>query len=88
MGYGDFTDFTRRTDSDKRLHDKAFNIAKNPKCDGYRSGYASINFLIKKTFGGAIKHELAEELHKAIIGKFNKRKVYSFFIDNIFILCY
>ena len=26
--------------------------------------------------------ELAEELHKPIIRKFNKRKIYSFFIDN------
>ena len=31
MAYGDFKDLTRRTTSDKILHDKAFNIAKNPK---------------------------------------------------------
>ena len=35
MAYGDFKDLTRRTASDKILHDKAFNIAKNPKYDGY-----------------------------------------------------
>ena len=29
---------TRRTTSDKILHDKAFNIAKNPKYDGYQRG--------------------------------------------------
>ena len=29
MGYGDFKDVTRRTDSDKILLGKAFNIAKN-----------------------------------------------------------
>ena len=29
--------------------------------------------------------ELAEELHKPIIGKFNKRKVHSQFIDNIWV---
>ena len=29
MAYGDFTNLTRRTDSDKILCDKAFNIAKN-----------------------------------------------------------
>ena len=28
MAYGDFKDLTRRTASDKILHDKAFNIAK------------------------------------------------------------
>ena len=31
MAYGDFKDFNRRTASDKVLHDKAFDIAKNPK---------------------------------------------------------
>ena len=30
----------RRIDSDKILRDKAFNIAKNPKIDGYRRGLA------------------------------------------------
>ena len=48
-----------------------------------------INFLIKKTSGGALKNEdilnkeLAEKLHKPITTKFEKRKVHSFFIDNI-----
>ena len=28
-------EFTRRTASDKILHDKAFNITENPKYDGY-----------------------------------------------------
>ena len=43
----------------------------------------SINFLIKKTSGGGIKNEnisnkeFAEELHKLIIRKFNKRKAHS-----------
>ena len=31
MDYGDFKDLPRRTASDKILHDKAFNIAKNKK---------------------------------------------------------
>ena len=31
------------------------------------------------------KQELAEELHKTIIRKFEKRKVYSSFKDNIFL---
>ena len=42
MAYGDFKDLTRRTASDKILRDKAFNIAKNPKYDGYQRGLASI----------------------------------------------
>ena len=32
---GDFKDLIIRTASDKILWDKAFNIAKNLKCDGY-----------------------------------------------------
>ena len=31
MTYGDFKDLPRRRVSDKRLLDKAFNIAENPK---------------------------------------------------------
>ena len=30
MAYGDFKDLSRRTASDKMLHDKVFDIAKNP----------------------------------------------------------
>ena len=40
--YGDFKDLTRRTAFNKMLHDKAFNIAKNPKYDGYQRGLASM----------------------------------------------
>ena len=38
MAYGDFKYLTRRTASDKILRDKPFNIAKNPKYDGYKRG--------------------------------------------------
>ena len=31
MTHGDFKDLPRRTTSDKVLHNKAFNIAKNPR---------------------------------------------------------
>ena len=59
MAYGDFKDLTRRTASDKILRYKAFNIAKNPKYDGYQRGHASMvyKFFDKKTSGGAIKNE-------------------------------
>ena len=36
MSYGGFKDLAKRTASDKVLRDKAFNIAKNPKYDGYQ----------------------------------------------------
>ena len=42
MAYGDFKDLKRRAASDKVLWDKAFNIAKNPKYNGYQRGLASM----------------------------------------------
>ena len=42
MAYGDFKEIKRRTASDKILIDKAFNIGKNPKYDGYQRGVASM----------------------------------------------
>ena len=59
MAYGDFKDLTSRTASDKILRDKAFNIAKNPKYDGYQRGLASMvyKFFDKKTSGSSIKYE-------------------------------
>ena len=49
MAHAYFKDFTKKTDSDKILRDKAFNIAKNPKYDGYQQELLqwSIDFLIK-----------------------------------------
>ena len=35
MAYGKFTDLAKRTQSDKFLRDKAFEIASNPKYNGY-----------------------------------------------------
>ena len=42
MAYGDFKDLNRRTAADRVLRDKGFNIAKNPKYDGYQHGLASM----------------------------------------------
>ena len=91
MAYGDFKYLKRRTFSDKVLRDKAFNIAKNPKYDGYQRGLASMvyKFFDKKSKGSGVNiplefnEQLAKELHKPIIKKFKKRKVYSAFKDNI-----
>ena len=56
MAHGDFKDVKRRTASDKVLRDKAFNIAKNPKYDGYQRGLASMvyKFFDKKSIGGDV----------------------------------
>ena len=89
MAYGKSKDLTKRTQSDKVLRDKAFKIASNPKYDGYQRGLASMvyKFFDKKSSGSGIANEpnyqLANELHKPIIRKFKKRKVYSSFRDNI-----
>ena len=80
MTYGDFKDLTRRTASGKILRDKASNIAKNSKYDGYQRDLASVVYKFfdkksalladKSTSGSSIKNEnilkkeLAEELHK------------------------
>ena len=56
MAYGDFKDIKRRKASDKILRNKAFNIAKNPKYDGYQRGLASMvyKFFDKKSTGSGI----------------------------------
>ena len=56
MFYGDFKDLARRTASDNALRDKAFNIAKNAKYDGYQRGLASMvyKFFDKKSKGGGV----------------------------------
>ena len=44
MSYRDFKDFSRRTFADKLFCDKAFNIARDAKYDGYQRGLASMVF--------------------------------------------
>ena len=46
MTYGDFQDLARRTASDKVLKEKAFDIAKNPKYDGYQRALASMVYKV------------------------------------------
>ena len=57
MAYGDFKNLPRRTAADKDLRDKAFNIAKDSKYDGYQRGLASMVYkhYHKKTIGSGIK---------------------------------
>ena len=61
--------------------DKAFNIAKDSKYDGYQRELASMVYKCfdKKTAGSGIKsmpqnEQLAKELHKPIIRKSKKEK--------------
>ena len=88
MAYGKSRDSAKRTQTDKILRDKAFKIASDPKFDGYQRGLAS-KFFDKKSSGSGIvepNYQLANELHEPIIQKFKKRKVYSSFRDNIWVL--
>ena len=77
LAYGKYKDLNKRTtQSDKVLRDKAFEIANNPKYDGYQRRLASmvLSFFDKKSSGGAIKsmpnQQLSKELHKTTIRKF------------------
>ena len=86
MAYRDFKDLAKRTAADKILRDKAFNIANNPKYDGYQRGLASMVYKCfdKKTAGSGAtalankstiksipqNEQVAEGLHKSIIRKF------------------
>ena len=102
--YADHKDLLNRTEADKVLKDKGYDIASNPEYDVYQRGLASMvyKFFDKKSTAGPtaepsslermgsgfkkLKNSssiLAYELHKPIIKKFEKRKVYSQFKDNI-----
>ena len=93
--YADHKNLTNRTEADKVLKDKAYNIASNPEYDGYQRGLASMvyKFFDKKSTGSGFKKLknttkpsssiLADELHKPVIRKFKKRKVHPQFKDNI-----
>ena len=99
MACRDFKDLAKRTAADKVLRNKAFNIGKDRKYEGYQGGLASMvyNFFDKKTKDNgvtmlanksvikstALNEQLADELHKPIIRKFKERKVYSVFKDKI-----
>ena len=93
MAYEDFKDLATRTASDKVLRNKAFNISKNSKYDGYQREPASMiyKFFNKESASGSgvanneiVQNlQLAEELHKTIIRNFKKRRVYSEFKENI-----
>ena len=79
--YSDSKDLTTRAVADKILKNRAFNIAKDPKYDWYQRGLASMvyKFFDSKVSGSGAKlipqnEPLANELHKPIIKKFEKKK--------------
>ena len=76
MAYGKQKDFTKRTQSDKVLRDKAFKIAHSPEYDGHQRELATMvhKFFDKKSKGSSIKfmpnQQLPNELNKPNIRKF------------------
>ena len=82
--YSDSKDLTKRTVADKISKNKAFDVAKDPKYNGYQRGLTSMVYKFfdskvaspdKKSVGSGAKlipqnEHLAEQLHKSIIRKF------------------
>ena len=62
---------SKRTQSDRVLRDKAFEIASNPKCAGYQRGLASMvyKFFDKISSGSGVmpNQQIVNELCKPII---------------------
>ena len=95
MSYGKYKDLSEKTESDKVLKVKAFNIASNPDYDGYQRGLASMVYKIfnKKTAASGVatfanksmshQLQLTNELYKPIITKSKTRRVYSSFKNDI-----
>ena len=84
--YSDSKDLPKRTISGKILRDRAYEFARNLNYDGYQRALASMvyKFFDKKTGSRiSVYEKLAEELHKPVIKKFKRRKVYARFKDNI-----
>ena len=85
--YCDSKDLAKRTISDKILKDRVYEIARNCNYDGSKSISNMVyKFFDKKTGSGiSVNEELADELHKPVIKKFKRRKVYKNFKDNIWV---
>ena len=56
MAYGKYKDLNKRTQSDKVLRNKAFEIARNPKYDGSQRGLSTVvyKFFDKRSKGSGI----------------------------------
>ena len=95
MTYDKYKDLTKRTQPDKVLRDKAFEIASNPKYNGYQRGLASMVFKIfdKKSKGNGVNFsnqqfkdniwdvDLAD---MQLISKWNKRIRYLLCVVDLF----
>ena len=92
--YSGSKDLAKRTISDMILKYRTYKISRTRGYDEYQEALASKVYKLfdKKTGSGAVEtsraevsvnEQLAEELHKPVIKKFKKRKVYARFKNNI-----
>ena len=86
MAYGKSNDLTKITQLDKVLRDKEFKIASDQKYDGYQRGLASMaykffnrNSSVSDVAVTKPNYQFENELHRQIIRKFKKKKVYMYF---------
>ena len=65
MTYRDFKDLAKRAASDEVLRDKAFNFAKNPKCNEYQKGLASMVYKLfdKNSLGSGDNNEIKQKMN-------------------------
>ena len=84
--YSDSKDLAKRTISDKILKDRAYEIARNCNYGECQTALASMAYMFfdeKIGSGKSVNEQLAEELHKPVMKKFKRRKVYAKFKGNI-----
>ena len=85
--YYDGEDLAKKTTSDNILIERAYEVAGNHNFDEYQKELASMSiskFLGKKKgLGISVNEQLAKDLHKPIITKFKRIKVYARFKGNI-----
>ena len=79
--YSDSKDLTKRTIADKNLKNRAFDIAKDPKYDGYQRGLASMvyKYFDSKVSGSGAKlipenKQLANEFINQLLENLKKEK--------------
>ena len=97
MAYGKSKGLAKETQSDKVLRDKAFKITSISKYDDCQTAFSPIvyKFFDKRSSGSGFNaslanksatepnYQFANELHRQIIRTFKRRKVYSYFRNNI-----
>ena len=100
MASGKSKDLAKRTQSEKVLRDKAFKIVSDPKYDGYQRGFVWMVYKIfdKKSSGSGVaaslanksatepNYQLANELHRHIIRKSKRGRVYSSSRETIWVV--